>query len=176
MFAVDKAGISPDFMCLSKGLTGGYMPLSVVMMTDEIYDAFYCDYNEGKSFLDSHSYTGNTIACAVANAVLDIFEKDNIIKKNLKKIELIKKRTDKFRELENVFEVRQAGMICAIELKGYDATQRIGLKIFEEALKEGVYIRPLGNVIYFMPPYCFTKKEIKKMIKITYKVVKGLLK
>jgi adenosylmethionine-8-amino-7-oxononanoate aminotransferase len=176
MFAVDKAGISPDFMCLSKGLTGGYMPLSVVMMTDEIYDAFYCDYNEGKSFLDSHSYTGNTIACAVANAVLDIFEKDNIIKKNLKKIELIKKKTDKFRELENVFEVRQTGMICAIELKGYDATQRIGLKIFEEALKEGVYIRPLGNVIYFMPPYCFTKKEIKKMIKITYKVVKGLLK
>jgi len=174
MFAVDKAGISPDFMCLSKGLTGGYMPLSVVMMTDEIYDAFYCDYNEGKSFLDSHSYTGNTIACAVANAVLDIFEKDNIIKKNLKKIELIKKRTDKFRELENVFEVRQTGMICAIELKGYDATQRIGLKIFEEALKEGVYIRPLGNVIYFMPPYCFTKKEIKKMIKITYKVVKEL--
>jgi adenosylmethionine-8-amino-7-oxononanoate aminotransferase len=176
MFAVDKAGISPDFMCLSKGLTGGYMPLSVVMMTDEIYDAFYCDYNEGKSFLDSHSYTGNTIACAVANAVLDIFEKDNIIKKNLKKIELIKKRTDKFRELENVFEVRQTGMICAIELKGYDATQRIGLKIFEEALKEGVYIRPLGNVIYFMPPYCFTKKEIKKMIKVTYNVVKGLIK
>jgi len=176
MFAVDQAGISPDFMCLSKGLTGGYMPLSVVMMTDEIYDAFYCDYNEGRSFLDSHSYTGNTIACAVANAVLDIFEKDNIIEKNLKKIELIRKKTDKFRELENVLEVRQTGMICAIELKGYDTKERIGLKIFQEALKEGVYIRPLGNVIYFMPPYCFTKKEIKKMIDITYLVVKGLLK
>ncbi len=176
MFAVDQAGISPDFMCLSKGLTGGYMPLSVVMMTDEIYDAFYCDYNEGRSFLDSHSYTGNTIACAVANAVLDIFEKDNIIEKNLKKIELIRKKTDKFRELENVLEVRQTGMICAIELKGYDTKERIGLKIFQEALKEGVYIRPLGNVIYFMPPYCFTKKEIKQMIDITYLVVQGLLK
>lgn len=176
MFAVDQAGISPDFMCLSKGLTGGYMPLSVVMMTDEIYDAFYCDYNEGKSFLDSHSYTGNTIACAVANAVLDIFEKENIIEKNLKKIELIKKRTQKFKDLENVLEIRQTGMICAIELKGYNTTQRIGLNIFQEALKQGVYIRPLGNVIYFMPPYCFTKKEIKKMIKVTYNVVKGLIK
>ena len=174
MFAVEQADISPDFMCLSKGLTGGYMPLSVVMMTEEIYDAFYCDYNEGKSFLDSHSYTGNTIACAVANAVLDIFEKDDIINQNLKKIELIKKRTKKFEKLENVFEVRQTGMICAIELKGYSADKRIGLKIFEEALKEGVYIRPLGNIIYFMPPYCFSKKEIKKMIDVTYNVVKGL--
>jgi len=176
MFGVNQADISPDFMCLSKGLTGGYMPLSVVMMTDEIYDSFYCDYNEGKSFLDSHSYTGNTIACAVANAVLDIFEKDDIINKNLKKIELIKKRTKKFEELENVLEVRQTGMICAIELKGYSSDERVGLKIFEQALKYGVYIRPLGNIIYFMPPYCFNKKEIKKMIDITYLVVKGLLK
>ena len=171
MFAIEQADISPDFLCLSKGITGGYMPLSVVMFTDDIYNAFYCDYNEGKSFLDSHSYTGNTIACAVANAVLDIFENENIIEKNQEKIELIKEETKKFKVLENVLEVRQRGMVCAIELQGYDSNRRINLEVFQEALKSGVYIRPLGNVVYFMPPYCFTNEQLKKMIDVTYEIV-----
>jgi len=174
MFAIEQANISPDFLCLSKGITGGYMPLSVVMFTDDIYNAFYCDYNEGKSFLDSHSYTGNTLACSVANAVLDIFENENIIKKNQEKILLIKEKTQKFTKLPNVDEVRQRGMICAIELKGYSSKQRIGLEVFLKALKEGVYIRPLGNVIYFMPPYCFTNEQLIKMIDTTYNIVKQL--
>ncbi len=164
MFACEQAGISPDFLCLSKGITGGYMPLSCVLFTQDIYDAFYCDYNEGKSFLDSHSYTGNTLACAVANAVLDIFENDNIIEKNREKIDLIRDLTKPLEKLSNVKEVRQRGMICAIELQGYDAKERIGLKFFQEALKEGIYIRPLGNIIYFMPPYVITDKEIRKMV------------
>ncbi len=171
LFAIEQADITPDFLCLSKGITGGYMPLSVVMFTDDIYNAFYCDYDEGKSFLDSHSYTGNTIACAVANAVLDIFEKENIIEKNQEKIALIEKQTQRFKSLENVFEVRQRGMVCAIELKGYDSNRRINLEIFQAALKEGVYIRPLGNVIYFMPPYCFTNEQLIKMIDVTYDIV-----
>ncbi|MBT4571810.1 MAG: adenosylmethionine--8-amino-7-oxononanoate transaminase [Campylobacteraceae bacterium] len=174
MFAVEQANISPDFLCLSKGITAGYLPLSVVLFTDDIYNAFYCDYNEGKSFLDSHSYTGNTLACAVANASLDIFEKDNVIEENQIKIDLMKDLTQKFKSLDNVLEVRQTGMICAIELKGYKSEDRIGLKIFQEALKHGVYIRPLGHIIYFMPPYIFTKKQIKKMIDTTYKVVSSL--
>ncbi len=171
MFACEQAGISPDFLCLSKGITGGYMPLSVVLFTDDIYDAFYCDYSEGKSFLDSHSYTGNTLACAVANAVLDIFENEHIIEKNREKIELISELTKPLEALENVKEVRQRGMICAIELQGYDAKQRIGLKIFQEALKEGIYIRPLGDVIYFMPPYVITNDEIRKMIGVVEKIL-----
>jgi len=174
MFAIEQAGICPDFLCLSKGITGGYMPLSVVLFTQNIYDAFYCDYSEGKSFLDSHSYTGNTIACAVANAVLDIFENENIIEKNQEKIALIHQETQKFKSLKNVSEVRQTGMICAIELKGYTANERIGLKIFQEALQQGVYIRPLGHVIYFMPPYIFTHEQLKKMIDTTYAIVKSL--
>ncbi|MBT3280014.1 MAG: adenosylmethionine--8-amino-7-oxononanoate transaminase [Campylobacteraceae bacterium] len=174
MFAVEQANISPDFLCLSKGITAGYLPLSVVLFTDDIYNAFYCDYNEGKSFLDSHSYTGNTLACAVANASLDIFEKDNVIEENQIKIDLMKDLTQKFKSLDNVLEVRQTGMICTIELKGYKSEDRIGLKIFQEALKHGVYIRPLGHIIYFMPPYIFTKKQIKKMIDTTYKVVSSL--
>ena len=171
MFACEQADISPDFLCLSKGITGGYMPLSCVLFTNDIYNAFYCDYNEGKSFLDSHSYTGNTLACAVANAVLDIFENDNVIEKNREKIELIKNLTKPLEKLPNVKEVRQRGMICAIELQGYDPEQRIGLKFFEEALKEGIYIRPLGNVIYFMPPYIITNEEIKKMISVVSRLL-----
>ncbi|MCF6172957.1 MAG: adenosylmethionine--8-amino-7-oxononanoate transaminase [Campylobacteraceae bacterium] len=171
MFACEQAGISPDFLCLSKGITGGYMPLSVVLFTENIYDAFYCDYSEGKSFLDSHSYTGNTLACSVANAVLDIFEKDDVIEKNREKIELIKKLTMPLEKLENVKEVRQRGMICAIELQGYKPEERVGLKFFQKALKEGVYIRPLGNIIYFMPPYIITNKEIKKMVGVVEKLL-----
>lgn len=174
LFAIEQANICPDFLCLSKGITGGYMPLSVVLFTDDIYNAFYCDYNQGKSFLDSHSYTGNTLACAVANAVLDIFENENIIKNNQEKINFIKEETQKFTYLDNVLEVRQRGMICAIELKGYAPSQRIGLKIFQEALKQGVYIRPLGHVIYFMPPYIFTIEQLHKMINTTYDIVKSL--
>ncbi len=164
MFACEQAGVSPDFLCLSKGITGGYMPLSVVLFTEDIYNAFYCDYSEGKSFLDSHSYTGNTLACAVANAVLDIFENENIIEKNREKIALLNELLKPLEKLKNVKEVRQRGMICAIELQGYDAKQRVGLKFFQEALKKGIYIRPLGDVIYFMPPYIITKEEIKKMV------------
>ncbi len=174
LFAIEQADICPDFLCMSKGITGGYMPLSLVLFTDDIYNAFYCNYNEGKSFLDSHSYTGNTIACAVANAVLDIFDNENIIEKNQEKIAFIKEETQKFKALDNVQEVRQRGMICAIELQGYDSNRRINLEIFQKALKEGVYIRPLGNVIYFMPPYIFTNQELKKMIDVTYDIVKTL--
>ena len=174
LFAIEQANICPDFLCTSKGLTGGYMPLSLVLFTDDIYNAFYCDYNEGKSFLDSHSYTGNTIACAVANAVLDIFENENVLENNLEKIKFIKDETEKFKSLKEVVEVRQRGMICAIELKEFEVGKRVNLDIFQAALKEGIYIRPLGNVVYFMPPYCFTKEELKKMIDVTYEIIKAL--
>ncbi len=173
MFAIEQADICPDFLCLSKGITGGYMPLSLVLFTDDIYDAFYCDYNEGKSFLDSHSYTGNTLACAVANAVLDIFENEDIINKNQEKIAFMRNETQKFKELENVLEVRQRGMVCAIELKNKD-NKRLNLDVFQKALKKGVYIRPLGNVIYFMPPYIFTQEQLKKMIDVSYEIVANL--
>jgi adenosylmethionine-8-amino-7-oxononanoate aminotransferase len=174
MFACEQADITPDFLCLSKGITAGYLPLSVVLFSNDTYNAFYCDYNEGKSFLDSHSYTGNTLACAVANATLDIFEKKNVIEKNKEKIKYMKFLVEKFKDLDCVGEVRQTGMVCAIELKGFKPEQRIGLQVFQKALKKGVYIRPLGHVIYFMPPYIFTRKNLRKMINTTYDVVKAL--
>ena len=168
MFACEHADISPDFMTLSKGLTGGYLPLSVVMTTDEVYNAFYCDYNEHKAFLHSHSYTGNPLACSAALATLEIFEQNDILGDNEKKSIYIKKSLEKFLDLSNVKEIRQQGMVTAIELKGYDASERIGLRIYEYALSKGVLLRPLGHVIYFMPPYTITYEEIDKMIEVAY--------
>jgi adenosylmethionine-8-amino-7-oxononanoate aminotransferase len=172
MFACEHANISPDFMTLSKGLTGGYLPLSVVMTTEDVYQAFYCDYNEHKAFLHSHSYTGNPLACAAALATLELFEASDVLGANAKKSTYIRKKTEKFLTLTNVKEIRQQGMVTAIELKGYASNERVGLKIYEYALEEGVLLRPLGNVIYFMPPYVITYEEIDKMLEVAYEGIK----
>jgi len=174
MFAFEQADVVPDFLCLSKGITGGYLPLSVVMMSDEVYGSFYCDYESGKSFLHSHSYSGNALACAAANASLDIFEKEDIIKKNQATIQYIKKKLNRFLELENVKEIRQRGMIAAVELKGYGTNERIGLKIYQYALNHGVLLRPLGNVIYFMMPYIIKYEEIGKIMDVAYESIQNI--
>ena len=175
LFACQKAGITPDFIVLSKGLTGGYLPLSVVLTTDDIYAKFYCDYNEHKAFLHSHSYTGNALACAAANATLDIFERDDIIEKNRQTAKYMGEKLLKFKELKNVASIRQTGMICAVELKGYEPQNRVGLKVYQYGLDNGVLLRPLGHIVYFMPPYIITKNECDKMIDTAYEAIKNLL-
>ncbi|SFV69512.1 Adenosylmethionine-8-amino-7-oxononanoate aminotransferase [hydrothermal vent metagenome] len=174
LFACEKAGISPNFLVLSKGLTGGYLPLSVVLTSNEIYAKFYCDYNEHKAFLHSHSYTGNALACTAANATLDIFENENIIEKNRQKAAFMAKELEKFALLANVAEIRQTGMVCVVELKGYKPEERIGLKVYEYGLKHGVLLRPLGHIIYFMPPYIISEDEIRTMMDVAYKAIKQL--
>ncbi len=174
MFACEQAGITPDFLVLSKGITGGYLPLSVVLTSDEIYAKFYCDYNEHKAFLHSHSYTGNALACAAANATLDIFENENVIENNRKKAAYIAEKLKRFEDLANVKETRQTGMIAAVELQGYDPKERIGLKVYQFALNHGVLLRPLGNVIYFMPPYIVTKRQIDIMTDTAYRAIATL--
>jgi len=174
MFAFDHTDVSPDFMTLSKGLTGGYLPLSVVMTTDTVYQAFYCDYNEHKAFLHSHSYTGNPLACAAALATMEIFKEHDVLAENEKKAAYIKEKTGKFLDLSHVKEVRQQGMVTAIEIQGYSAKERIGLHIYKYALTQGVLLRPLGNVIYFMPPYIITYEEIDKMVDVAYEGIKRL--
>lgn len=171
MFAVEQAGITPDYIVLSKGLTGGYLPLSVVLTTDEVYRAFYCDYKLYKAFLHSHSYTGNALACAAANATLDLFESENIIERNKETAAYIASKLERFKSLDNVKEVRQCGMVAAIELKGYDTSERIGLKVYKHGLKNGVLLRPLGHIVYFMPPYIITKEEIDVMMDTAYDAI-----
>lgn len=163
LFACEQAGITPDFMALSKGLTGGYLPLSVVLTTDNVYGAFYCDYDPLRSFLHSHSYTGNALACAAANATLDIFQTEDVIEKNRRLIELIDKELKRFKRFKQVKEVRQCGMIAAIELEGFDPKERVGLKIHQFCLDRGVLIRPLGSVIYVMAPYVITESEMMRV-------------
>ncbi|MBA3026883.1 MAG: adenosylmethionine--8-amino-7-oxononanoate transaminase [Sulfurimonas sp.] len=174
LFACAHANITPDFLVLSKGLTGGYLPLSVVLTSNEIYAKFYCDYGEYKAFLHSHSYTGNALACAAANATLDIFENENIIEKNRATAAFMGEKLQKFLELKNVKEVRQTGMICAVELQGYEPQQRIGLKVYEYGLQNGVLLRPLGHIVYFMPPYIITNAEIDIMMDVAYEAIKIL--
>lgn len=174
MFACEQAHITPDFLVLSKGLTGGYLPLSVVLTTDDVYNLFYCSYDEYKAFLHSHSYTGNALACAAANATLDIFEKDDIINKNKKLSAYMKKKLQKFQQLSAVKNIRQTGMVCAFDIAGFDAKERIGMKIYQYGLANGVLLRPLGNTVYFMPPYIITKDEIDKMFDTAYDAVVSL--
>ena len=174
MFACEQAGISPDFMVLSKGLTGGYLPLSVVLTTDEVYNSFYCDYSEQKAFLHSHSYTGNALACAAANATLDIFQNNDVIENNKKTAAYMYKKLQKFQELKQVSSIRQTGMICALDLTGFNVKERIGLKVYSYGLEHGVLLRPLGSTIYFMPPYIITNEEIDKMFEVAYEAISQL--
>jgi adenosylmethionine-8-amino-7-oxononanoate aminotransferase len=174
LFACEHADVTPDFLVLSKGITGGYLPLSVVLTSNEVYAKFYCDYLEYKAFLHSHSYTGNALACAAANATLDIFENENVIKENEKKSAYMLEKLKEFEKLPNVLEIRQTGMISVAELKGYSSDERIGLKVHKYCMDRGVLIRPLGHVVYFMPPYIISYEEIDKMMDTTLEAIKSL--
>jgi len=174
MFGCEQAEVTPDFMTLSKGLTGGYLPLAIVMTTNKVYNAFYCDYNEHKAFLHSHSYTGNPLACSAALATLELFEASDVLGDNRKKSAYILEKLEKFKKLPNVLEVRQTGMVAAIELKGYKPEERIGLKVYQYGLDNGVLLRPLGHIVYFMPPYIITYEEIDIMIDTAYEAITEL--
>jgi adenosylmethionine-8-amino-7-oxononanoate aminotransferase len=167
LFACEQAGIRPDFMCLSKGLTGGYLPLSCVLTTGEVYQAFYAEYQQRRAFLHSHSYTGNALACRAALASLDLFEQDNVLENNQRLAQRMADAAAGLAEHPHVAEVRQTGMILAIELVQDKATrapypwqERRGWRAGRHALTRGVLLRPLGDVLYFMPPYVITPEEI----------------
>jgi adenosylmethionine-8-amino-7-oxononanoate aminotransferase len=167
LFACEQAAITPDFLCLSKGLTGGYLPLSVVLTTQQVYDAFYDEYTKLNGFLHSHSYTGNPLACAAARATLRIFEDEPVIERNRDLAARMAAATAALADHPHVAEVRQTGMILAIEMvkdrnsrEPFDARERRGLRVYRHALERGALLRPIGNVIYFMPPYVITPEEI----------------
>ncbi len=173
LFACEQANITPDFMCLSKGLTGGYLPLSVTLTTDDIYAAFYADYQQLSAFLHSHSYTGNPLGCAAALATLDIFQQDAVIEQNKILSQTMADATRQLQDHPHVAEVRQTGMILAIEMVQDKATrtpwpwqERRGLRVYQHGLQNGVLLRPLGNVIYFMPPYVISPQEIQLMTNV----------
>jgi adenosylmethionine---8-amino-7-oxononanoate aminotransferase len=173
LFACEQGGIAPDFLCLSKGLTGGTLPLSAVLTTHPIYDAFYAEYATGKAFLHSHSYTGNPIACRAALATIGAIEDDRFIERNRDLAAHLARRIAPLASHPNVADVRQTGMIAAIEMVKHKATrepfpaaERRGLRVYRHGLERGAVLRPLGNVVYFMPPYCITPEEIDLMVDV----------
>jgi adenosylmethionine-8-amino-7-oxononanoate aminotransferase len=180
LFACEQAGIAPDLMCLSKGLTGGYLPLSAVLAGEEIYDAFYAEYATLSAFLHSHSYTGNPLACAVARATLNLFETEPVIERNRALSARLAKAAAPLADHPHVAEVRQTGMILAVELvkdrrarEPYDFRERRGLRVYRHALKESLLLRPVGNVVYFMPPYVITEAEIDFMVGVAGEAIEA---
>ncbi|MBQ4646188.1 MAG: adenosylmethionine--8-amino-7-oxononanoate transaminase [Candidatus Gastranaerophilales bacterium] len=182
-FACNHANISPDIMCVSKGLTGGYMPMAIAITTDEIYNAFYDDYNTHKAFMHSHTYSGNPLGASCALGVLDILEQGKIQEELKEKTpyfnELVK---NKFLNHKNVGEVRSIGLINAIELVndkkekiGFESNLRIGYQIYKKALKKGVLLRPLGNVIYFNPPLIIEKSDMDFVVEVALQCMKEVL-
>lgn len=183
MFAFEHAGVSPDIMCLSKGLTGGYMPMAMFVTTQKIYDAFYDDYGTGKAFMHSHTYSGNPLACSCANAVLDLMEDGKILKQAQENAvyfnNIIK---EKFLSHKNVGEVRHIGLVNAIELvkdkntkEPLDSSLRTGYQIYKKALKKGVILRPLGDVIYFNPPLIIERKDMDFVTDVALDCLKEVL-
>lgn len=164
LFACEQAGIRPDFMCLSKGITGGYLPLSVVLTRDRIYAAFYDD-STARGFLHSHSYTGNPLACRAALAVLDIFEQDRVIDKNRDASLIMRRIFSEVAAHNRVRNFRQAGMILAFDV--IDAPSGFAADFHHRALSHGVFLRPIGNTVYFMPPYILGPEEMRLLADTT---------
>ena len=169
LFACERAGITPDLMCLSKGLTGGYMPMSITVVKEKIYEAFYADWSEGKAFMHSHTYAGNPLGCAAALAVLDILDEENILEQAENTAAWLTERlSETFGAHPNVGEIRHIGLIHAVELvedraekRPFDGKRRLGYAIYRRALKNGLLLRPLGDVLYFNPPLNIGKPDLE---------------
>jgi adenosylmethionine---8-amino-7-oxononanoate aminotransferase len=170
MFACEQAQVTADFICLSKGITGGYLPLSVVLTRDEIYQAFYDD-KVAKGFLHSHSYTGNPLACSAALATLAIFESDNVLEKNHEKSALIQAKMQVLTNLP-IQHLRHQGMIFAFDVITKNA--QFSKQFYQAAIKQGVLLRPIGNTVYFMPPYTISEDEIDFMLQATVKALQEI--
>jgi adenosylmethionine-8-amino-7-oxononanoate aminotransferase len=171
MFAHQQAGIKPDFLCLSKGITGGYLPLSVVLTTDTVYQAFYHD-ETARGFLHSHSYTGNALACRAALAVLDIFGQDDVIAANRIKAASFNAIAAPLKAHPRIRNFRHSGMIWAFEV--VDAAPGFARTFFEQGLKRGLLLRPIGNTVYFMPPYVINEEEIRMLVAGTLEILEKL--
>lgn len=175
MFACEHAGVSPDILCVAKGITGGYLPLAATLTTEEIFSAFLGRYDEYKTFFHGHTYTGNPLGCAVALASLELFRKEKILDRMQPKIDYIKRGLEEnLLPLAHISDIRQWGFMIGIELvedkqsrKSYAPEKRTGHKVILEARKRGVMIRPLGDVIILMPPLAIGDDQLKTLLDVT---------
>jgi adenosylmethionine-8-amino-7-oxononanoate aminotransferase len=173
MFASEHESVVPDIMCLSKGITNGYLPLAATLTTEDVYNAFLGEFRELKTFFHGHSYTGNPLACAAAIACLQVFEKEHILEKIGDKIALLEGKLEDIAELPHVGDVRNKGLMAGIELvrdklsrEQYSWEERMGWKVSRWARDEGVLIRPLGNVIVIVPPLSISAESLERLMDV----------
>jgi adenosylmethionine-8-amino-7-oxononanoate aminotransferase len=181
MFACLNEGVSPDFLCMAKGITGGYLPLAATLTTNEIYSGFLAEFDEFKTFFHGHTYTGNPVACAVALENLKLFEEEDLVQKAAVKGESLRQMLGRFDDLSHVGEVRQRGLMVGIELvksrrtkRPFAASDTIGQRVIMEARKRGVVIRPLGDVIVLMPPLAIEDDVLKRLVDVTYESIRAV--
>jgi adenosylmethionine-8-amino-7-oxononanoate aminotransferase len=181
MFACEHARIEPDFMCLSKGITAGYLPLAATLVSEDVYRAFYDDYEKKKTFFHGHTYTANPTACAAAVASLEIFEQEDVLGRIKKIIGALQDGLEKFRGLDLVGDVRNIGVIGAVELvrdretkEVFEPQERIGLEIYKKSLERNLLLRPLGNVSYLFLPLCINEKELRYILENFYAIIKNI--
>ncbi|MBW5448856.1 adenosylmethionine--8-amino-7-oxononanoate transaminase [Cohnella sp. CFH 77786] len=181
MFACDLEGVSPDLMVVGKGLTGGYLPVAATLATDEVYDAFYADYEEQKTFFHGHSFTGNPLGCAVALASLKLMEERRVVESVGSKAGFVDRKLHALAETRHVGEIRQQGLMVGIELvrdqatkEPYDWAERIGVRVCARARELGMLTRPLGNVVVFIPPLASTEAELGEMADILVQSVRDV--
>ncbi|WP_378951775.1 adenosylmethionine--8-amino-7-oxononanoate transaminase [Pelosinus sp. sgz500959] len=181
MFACDHEDVSPDFMMVAKGITGGYLPLAATFMTDEIYNAFLGDYTQQRTFFHGHSYTGNPLCCAAGLANLEIFREEQVIESLQEKIAAATTKLTAFKQLKHVGEVRQQGLMIGIELAEnpekkipFSWNMAVGAKVCKKTREYGLIIRPIGSVVVFMPPLISTVVEIEHMIDIIYRSIQDV--
>ena len=173
MFACEHEGVEPDILCLSKGITGGYLPLAVTLVGDDIYNAFFGEFKDLKTFFHGHSYTGNPLACAAAIACLDLFEKEKVLENLEAKIEILGAWLKEVLSFKHVGDTRSIGLMTGIELvkhretkEPYEWTEKMGLRVAYHAKDNGVIIRPLGNVIVIMPPLSIGEQNLKQLLRV----------
>jgi adenosylmethionine---8-amino-7-oxononanoate aminotransferase len=170
LFACEQGDITPDFLCLAKGLSGGYLPLAVVMTTNAVYQGFYHDETT-LGFLHSHTHSGNALACSAALATLDIFEQDDVIETNRGRANYLNRAAEPLASHSKVRNFRNCGMIWAFEVETGDPD--FAGKFFQAALAQGLVLRPLGNTVYFMPPYIITEQEMDLLVTGTLRALDG---
>ncbi len=174
MFAVEQEGVRPDFLCLAKGLTGGYLPLAATLTTQRVFEAFLGSAAEQKTFFHGHTYTGNPLACAVALANLELFEREQTLERMKPALQALAEGLEPIAALKNVAEVRRRGFMVGIELKGYAPADRTGFEVCRAARKHGVLLRPLGDVVVLMPPLSLTVDEARLLTRAVYDCISRL--
>ena len=166
MFACEHEDVTPDLMCLAKGITGGYLPLAATLSTEEVYAGFLGEFEEFRAFFHGHTYTGNPLACAAAVATLDVFEQEHTLERLEPKIALLEELLEPVEALGAVAEVRQRGFMCGIELGDFPPAARAGHRVTLEARRRGAIVRPLGDVVVMMPPLAITHTDLRRLVDI----------